>query len=96
MCRARLHVRQFGLRLMPQYDRHNWVRHLFTLKGSVLPVVVPRILVFAGLSMPVVVAHKFGWAPTITPTIHAALGTVLGLMLSWYSYSLICPFFLVA
>ncbi len=72
---------------MLQYDRHNWVRHLFTLKGSVLPIVMPRILVFAGLSIPVVAAHKLGWAPTIPPTIHAVLGTVLGLMLAFRTNS---------
>jgi ion channel-forming bestrophin family protein len=72
---------------MIAYDRHQWLKHLFTLRGSVLPVVMPRIMVFVAFSAVVVAAHKVGIAPTIPPSIHAVLGTVLGLMLAFRTNS---------
>lgn len=68
---------------MLHYDKHNGLRHLFTLRGSVLPLVLPRALIFALYSVSVVYAFRQGWVGTIPPTIHAVLGTVLRLMLAF-------------
>jgi ion channel-forming bestrophin family protein len=68
---------------MIHYDKHSWSKHLFTLGGSVLPLVLPRALVFAVYSLVIAYSFRRGYVGTIPPMIHAVLGTVLGLMLAF-------------
>jgi ion channel-forming bestrophin family protein len=49
----------------------------------VLPAVLPRVLLVAGYSWGIAYLGVRRWVPTFPPTVHAVLGTVLGLMLAF-------------
>jgi ion channel-forming bestrophin family protein len=67
---------------MLNYDRRHWHRHLFTIKGSVLPYIFPRVIFFglisAGETWLVLFEH---WKPfPLAP--FTVLGIALGLLLT--------------
>jgi ion channel-forming bestrophin family protein len=65
------------------YNRYRWFEHLTRLRGTVLPIIFPRIVLFAIWSIVVVWMFNRGWAPAVPPSVHGVLGTVLGLMLAF-------------
>jgi putative membrane protein len=66
---------------MIDYDPHDWSKHLFDVKGSMLREITYRVLVVGIWSVIVVRVH--GYLPHIgIPTIpHAMIGTALGFLL---------------
>jgi ion channel-forming bestrophin family protein len=68
---------------MLSYDRKNWLKPLFTLRGSVLPIVLPRMFLAALFSLGLTIAFKAGRISSISGGAHAALGTTLGLVLAF-------------
>lgn len=67
--------------VFPRADRQNWLNLTFTWRGSVIPAVLPRVLLYSGIAAVVVLTHtysegslRFGLA-TFTPDL------VLGLLL---------------
>ncbi len=68
---------------MIPYDRHAWMKHVFTVRGSTLPLVAPRLIGFFLLSVGTVLLDQRGHVHDIPPMVHAVLGTVLGLILAF-------------
>jgi ion channel-forming bestrophin family protein len=68
---------------MVPYDRHQWLRPLFTLRGSILPIVMPRMLITTALAVLATLAYKAKYVNGITGSAHAVLGTTLGLVLAF-------------
>ncbi len=68
---------------MVPYDRHAWMKHVFTVRGSTLPLVAPRLIGFFVLSVATLLLDRRGHVHDIPPMVHAVLGTVLGLILAF-------------
>lgn len=68
---------------MLTYDRHAWFNHIFARSGSVLHIVLPRMLGLFAISIVTLLAHRAGHVHDIPPMVHAVLGTVLGLILAF-------------
>ncbi|MEN9213874.1 MAG: bestrophin family ion channel [Gloeomargarita sp. DG02_4_bins_56] len=68
-------------RIFPMTDRQTWLNLTFTWRGSVLPAVLPRVVLYSGIALVVVLTHNYskGTLPfglvTFTPDL------VLGLLL---------------
>ncbi len=66
---------------MIDYDPHDWDSHLFDVKGSMVREIVGRVATCVAWSAVVVVFHKYVHAVAIPSTVHALVGTALGLLL---------------
>jgi ion channel-forming bestrophin family protein len=66
---------------MIDYDAHQWMHHLFDIKGSMLREIVGRILLCGAWSVGVVVLHFYVHPLDIPSTVHALVGVALGLLL---------------
>ncbi len=66
-----------------QYDRHSYFRHMFALTGSVAQNISGRVSLVAGFSIGVSLLHRYKLVAGVPSTVHAVLGTVLGLMMAF-------------
>ncbi len=66
------------------YDRHNWLEHLFTLKGSVIPAITSRVFGVMILSAGITYVEKNSLFPiAISPLVHMIVGSALALLLTF-------------
>jgi putative membrane protein len=66
---------------MIDYDAHDWHRHLFDVRGTMVREIVYRVLAVVAWSVVVVYAHQ-RWRPfTGGVTVHSLVGVALGLLL---------------
>ncbi len=65
------------------YDRHSYFRHLFALTGSVAQNISGRVVLVAGFSVVVCLLNRYKLVAGMPSTVHAVLGTVLGLMMAF-------------
>ena len=66
---------------MIDYDRNAWFTHIGSLKGSVLPCIMPRILCVTGIATAVAVWHHFSPITPLDKGPHGMVGVALGLLL---------------
>jgi putative membrane protein len=69
------------------YDRRPWLGHLFTLRGSVLPKILPRLVIVGVAAAVSIELHANGHVPTLPSTFHALLGTALALLVTFRTNS---------
>lgn len=65
-----------------KYDRRAWVKQLFSLHGSVLPQIGPKVLVISLLAWAVAWLENQTHLPKLPITPFTVLGTALGLLLT--------------
>ena len=65
------------------YDPSNWWSHLFSCQGSVVPSIIPQLVLFTVWAVGVRVMEELvNWKPDeIDMTVHSIAGTALGLLL---------------
>ena len=65
------------------YDPSNWWSHLFSCQGSVVPGIIPQLILFTGWAVLVRgMEDVLDWKPDqIDMTVHSIAGTALGLLL---------------
>jgi putative membrane protein len=66
---------------MVPYDPKLWWRLVFSLSGTVLPAIVVRVVLFAGLTAVLWMASWYWKLPVPDPLAHQIGGVVLGLMI---------------
>jgi ion channel-forming bestrophin family protein len=67
---------------MIEYDPHNWRSHLLDIKGSMVREIVGRVTLCVAWSAVVVGVYKFVSPQIAVPsTVHAVVGTAMGLLL---------------
>ena len=66
---------------MIEYDRTAWLHHITSLKGSVLPVIMPRILGITAIAAIVATIHHFVPFESMDKSPHGLVGVALGLLL---------------
>ena len=66
---------------MVHYDPHRWLDHFFDIRGSMLREILTRVAICVAWSIGVVWAYYHGWHVAIPNTLHALVGTALGLLL---------------
>ncbi|MBF0316755.1 MAG: hypothetical protein HQL04_01150 [Nitrospirae bacterium] len=66
---------------MIHYDNKDWLKLLFTLRGSVLSSILPRIVIFAAVSALITLVHFYVIKINTPPTPWSIVGVALGLML---------------
>jgi putative membrane protein len=67
-------------RNLHQHER-DWFRVLFCLQGSVIPAVLPRVLICCGFAMIIAVLHSYGWQVSLPMLGSLVPSIVLGLLL---------------
>lgn len=67
---------------MRDYSRRHWHRHLFTLHGSVLPYILPRILLITAVAAVETWLILYEHCPPFPLAPFTVLGTALGLLLT--------------
>jgi ion channel-forming bestrophin family protein len=72
---------------MLQYDRRDWVRQLFTFRGSVLPMIAPKVIFISLLASALVWLEKRAHVPELPLAPFTVLGTALGLLLTFRTNS---------
>lgn len=66
---------------MIDYEPRAWVRHLFTVRGSIIPAVAWRLGLVTAFTVAVVILHgRYDWYDP-PPTPHQIMGLALGLIL---------------
>ncbi|MEE2787098.1 MAG: bestrophin family ion channel [Myxococcota bacterium] len=66
---------------MIEYDRSAWFTHIGSWKGSVLPAILPRILVVTTIAVVVAVWDHFSPIAPLDKAPHGLVGVALGLLL---------------
>lgn len=66
---------------MIDYDAHNWTRHLFDIRGSVLKAILGRVLACVAFAAAVVWVHRHVHPIAVPSTVHGLVGVALGLLL---------------
>ena len=66
---------------MVNYDPHRWLDHFFDIRGSMVREILGRVAACVVWSALVVVAFQHGYRVAIPSTLHALVGTALGLLL---------------
>jgi putative membrane protein len=66
---------------MVNYDPHRWLDHFFDIRGSMLREILGRVAACVAWSALVVLAYRRGYHVAIPSTLHALVGTALGLLL---------------
>jgi putative membrane protein len=66
---------------MIDYDPRSWTRQLFSLRGTVAPRIIWRVLAFGAWAAAVVAFHLFVMRVEVPSTVHTLLGVALGLLL---------------
>lgn len=64
-----------------KYDPHKFVRHLFTIRGSVAPKIIWRVLFFTGWAAAILLINRFIRPVALPSTVHTLVGVALGLLL---------------
>jgi putative membrane protein len=67
-------------RTIPE-EKRNWFRFVFQLRASVLPAILPRILVCCGFALGVTIADQQGWPVSLPVESSIVPSLVLGLLL---------------
>ncbi|WP_217650504.1 bestrophin family protein [Spirulina major] len=67
-------------RTIPE-EKRNWFRFVFQLRASVLPAILPRILVCCGFALGVTMVHRQGWPVSLPVESSIVPSLVLGLLL---------------
>ena len=66
---------------MIQYDPHNWLDHLFDVKGSVLLDIIGRVALVTVWALVITVFHHKVFPVGYPSTMHTLVGVALGLLL---------------
>ncbi len=72
---------------MIKYNPHDWLSHLFDIRGSMLPEIMWRVATCVAWSLAVTAAHEIlsrnikGFSLAVPTTVHTLVGTALGLLL---------------
>ncbi len=66
---------------MIDYDPHEWRAHLLDIKGSMVREIFARVAMCVAWSVVVVVFNHYVFSVGIPPSVHALLGTAIGLLL---------------
>lgn len=66
---------------MIHYDPHKWLDHFFDIKGSLVREISVRVAVCVAWAGAVAYAHTRNIDISIPPSVHALVGTALGLLL---------------
>ena len=66
---------------MVNYDPHRWLDHFFDIRGSMVREILGRVAACVVWSAVVVAAWHYGFKVGIPSTLHALVGTALGLLL---------------
>jgi len=66
---------------MIDYDNKNWKKLLFSLKGSIIPTVMPRLILLGGIAAAVVLVNHFVIKIDVNPVPWTIAGVALGLLL---------------
>lgn len=66
---------------MIDYDPHEWWTHLLDIKGSMVREIFGRVALCAAWSVAVVTVNTYVVSVGIPPSVHAMLGTAIGLLL---------------
>jgi putative membrane protein len=66
---------------MIDYDPRSWTSQLFSLRGTVAPRIILRVLLFGAWAAVVVTFHSFVLPVEVPSTVHTLLGIALGLLL---------------
>jgi ion channel-forming bestrophin family protein len=69
------------------YERRQFIQHLFTVRGSVLPAIIPRLVLLTGLSVVSAWLYHLGHLPVVPLGLHALVGGTLGLLLAFRTNS---------
>lgn len=64
-----------------KYDPHKFLRHLFSLHGSVAPRIVWRVLFFTAWATAILLVDRFVRPVGLPSTVHTLVGVALGLLL---------------
>jgi len=68
---------------MSSYDRRNWVRQVFYLRGWALPLILPKVIVVSLVAALVNRLEVFGWLPELPVTYFTVAGLALSLLLAF-------------
>ncbi len=69
-------------RLMVNYDPKNWLRVIFSYRGTVLSRMLDRVLILAGLTLLVWICHRFVIEiPPVDNLGHQVMGVAVGLLI---------------
>jgi putative membrane protein len=63
------------------HDDRAWFPTLWQIRGSVVPAILPRVLVCSGVAALVAALHQGGWSPVALPLAGLIPSIVLGLLL---------------
>ena len=66
---------------MITYDRTAWFKHITSWKGSVLPAIIPRILVITAIATVIAAIHHYVPFESMDKSPHGLVGVALGLLL---------------
>jgi putative membrane protein len=66
---------------MINYDPHRWLDHFFDIRGSMVREILGRVGMCVAWSALVVAAAQHGYKVAMPSTLHALVGTALGLLL---------------
>jgi len=66
---------------MIDYDNKNWQKLLFSLHGSILPIIIPRLILLGGIASIVVLVNRFVIKIDVNSVPWTIVGFALGLLL---------------
>jgi ion channel-forming bestrophin family protein len=66
---------------MIDYDAHEWMSHLFDIKGSMVREIIGRVAASVVWAAAVVTFHKYMMPVAVPSTVHSLVGVALGLLL---------------